>query len=226
VSEIYAAPFLQHKLLTSRCTVSFNLSKFHCAYRIIFRDLKPENVAFDFRGEMRLFDFGLAKELKAVDLVKEPDSFRATGQTGSRRYMAPETVLCKNYGFSADVFSWAILTWEVFSGEMPFKRLSIDKHFQQVVVNGKRPKRLGPVPKNVTKLLEDAWHDDPSKRPSFRDICDQLGLQVNVSNSAKGESDRTSILANQSLRSRAESFTDSPKQSRLKVFLPQQESNS
>jgi serine/threonine protein kinase len=48
--------------------------------------LKPENIAFDVRGDMRLFDFGLAKELKAKDLVDPPDGFAATGLTGSRRY--------------------------------------------------------------------------------------------------------------------------------------------
>lgn len=55
-------------------------------HRIIFRDLKPENVGLDVRGDMRLFDFGLVKELKAKDLVEPPDSFKATGLVGSRRY--------------------------------------------------------------------------------------------------------------------------------------------
>ena len=54
--------------------------------RILFRDLKPENVGVDVRGDMRLFDFGLAKELKVRDLVKAPDEYTATGLTGSRVY--------------------------------------------------------------------------------------------------------------------------------------------
>jgi serine/threonine protein kinase len=37
-----------------------------------------------------MFDFGLAKELKAKDLVGSSDLYNATGLTGSRRYMAPE----------------------------------------------------------------------------------------------------------------------------------------
>lgn len=36
--------------------------------------------------DMRLFDFGLVKELKAKDLVEPPDGYAATGLTGSRRY--------------------------------------------------------------------------------------------------------------------------------------------
>jgi serine/threonine protein kinase len=61
------------------------------------------------RGDYLIFDFGLSKELKRKDLVEPPDDgFEATGLTGSRRYMAAEVVSCKNYGFSADVYAFAI----------------------------------------------------------------------------------------------------------------------
>lgn len=53
-------------------------------HSIIFRDLKPENLAFDYRGDLRLFDFGLAKELKEKDKT-EDDKYNLTGMTGSRR---------------------------------------------------------------------------------------------------------------------------------------------
>ena len=57
--------------------------------RILFRDLKPDNVGFDIRGDAKIFDFGLAKELHPQDKVGA-DQFRLSGVTGSRRYMAPE----------------------------------------------------------------------------------------------------------------------------------------
>jgi serine/threonine protein kinase len=108
-------------------------------HRILFRDLKPDNVAVNLRGDYLIFDFGLSKELLPKDCVEPPDIYQATGLTGSRRYMAPEVVWCKGYGFSADVYSYGILFWETFALEIPFDQMTVDQHFEQVVVKGKRP---------------------------------------------------------------------------------------
>ena len=53
--------------------------------RILHRDLKPANIGFDVRGDIKIFDFGLAKELKPCDKVG-PDQFHTSGIAGTRRY--------------------------------------------------------------------------------------------------------------------------------------------
>jgi serine/threonine protein kinase len=106
---------------------------------LVFRDLKPVNIGVDPRGDFRLFDFGLVKELKPRDLVEKPDGYKATGVTGSRRYMAPEVALCRPYGFSADVYSFGILFWEIFTLQKPFPNYDTAKLLDKVVVAGKRP---------------------------------------------------------------------------------------
>ena len=48
---------------------------------IVFRDLKPDNIGFDEKGVLKLFDFGLAKELKA-GLQTGDGKYELTGNTG------------------------------------------------------------------------------------------------------------------------------------------------
>jgi serine/threonine protein kinase len=55
---------------------------------IIYRDLKPNNIGFDVRGDAKLFDFGLATEFDADRT--QGGTFKMTGDTGTIRYMAPE----------------------------------------------------------------------------------------------------------------------------------------
>jgi serine/threonine protein kinase len=64
---------------------------------LIYRDLKPENVGFNVRDDIVLFDFGLAREVLDKDKLTE-HTWKLTGETGSLRYMAPEVAKDTPYG--------------------------------------------------------------------------------------------------------------------------------
>jgi serine/threonine protein kinase len=53
----------------------------HDSVGIVFRDLKPDNIGFDEKGILKLFDFGLAKELKP-SLETRDGKYKLTGNTG------------------------------------------------------------------------------------------------------------------------------------------------
>lgn len=147
-----------------------------------------------------------------------------TGLTGSRRYMAPEVCSCKNYGLKADVYSFAIVFWEVFSGQEAYAKMSFDKHFDQVVVKGKRPSpkvasaHSKHLSKSLVHLMPDMWNASPSERPTFRNICDRLagecltsstrpprgmdGIRDSDQSHESYLTDRTRYLLNRSLHSR------------------------
>ena len=58
----------------------------------VFHDilyLQPDNIGFDVRGDVKIFDLGLAKEL-SCSKDNGDGTYQLTGDTGSPRYMAPE----------------------------------------------------------------------------------------------------------------------------------------
>ena len=62
---------------------------------------KPDNIGFDAQGNVKLFDFGLAKELRDSDKTVN-GLYKLTGFTGSIRYMAPEVGLRLPYNQKVD----------------------------------------------------------------------------------------------------------------------------
>ena len=80
---------------------------------------KPENIGFDIRDDLKVFDFGLCSELRRKDLVigSDPATYKLTEECGTFRYMAPEVEMGLPYNQTADVYSFAILVSYVSSNK-------------------------------------------------------------------------------------------------------------
>lgn len=177
-----------------RLTVAFDIAgalAYLHSHGIIYRDLKPDNIGFDCRGDVKIFDFGLAKELNQNDAINDGSVFRLTGNTGSLRYMAPEVAQSHPYNLSADVYSFAILLWEICTLEKPFEEMDISMHSKLVVYGTTRPPMRNA--KNKTKytstclwseglrtLIESGWQIDFSQRPSMDSFYRRLQRDVVV----------------------------------------------
>ena len=136
------------------------------SHDIIFRDLKPDNVGMDRAGQVRLFDFGLAREVK--------DS-RLKGVAGSMMYLAPETILGKFTCKSSDVYSFGILCWELMSMQRLYPDFKEPNQLHKAVsVDGYRPD-LSSVPEEVAPFISACWHSNHANRPQFADIISSLG---------------------------------------------------
>jgi serine/threonine protein kinase len=71
----------------------------HDTVGIVFRDLKPDNIGFDKTGTLKLFDFGLAKELKP-GLEKVDGRYQLTGNTGRYIHVVGLCLVCHVHGSS------------------------------------------------------------------------------------------------------------------------------
>jgi serine/threonine protein kinase len=82
--------------------------------RIIYRDLKPENLMMNTNGFLTLVDMGTAKKLKIER------RFRTNTIIGTPHYMAPEIITGKGYSFQVDLWSIGVIAYELFCGKLPF----------------------------------------------------------------------------------------------------------
>ena len=78
--------------------------------KIIYRDLKPENVMVNVKGYVKIIDFGTVKEIQD----------RTSTIIGTSHYMAPEITKGEGYSFQVDIWSIAICMYEFFCGKLPF----------------------------------------------------------------------------------------------------------
>ncbi|KAB1267778.1 Rhodopsin kinase [Camelus dromedarius] len=83
-------------------------------HRIVYRDLKPENVLLDDDGNVRISDLGLAVELK-------DGQTKTKGYAGTPGFMAPELLRGEEYDFSVDYFALGVTLYEMIAARGPFR---------------------------------------------------------------------------------------------------------
>mmetsp|Transcript_30828 Transcript_30828/g.86397 ORF Transcript_30828/g.86397 Transcript_30828/m.86397 type:complete len:455 (+) Transcript_30828:151-1515(+) len=119
---------------------------------IIHRDLKPENILLDAEGNVCLTDFGFAKET---------DGNTGT-YCGTTEYMAPEIIAKKPYSFPADWWSLGCVSYDILSGNPPFRHKNVQTlHKQILTAKIKFPKYISG---EAVALLKGLLHRDINKR--------------------------------------------------------------
>lgn len=119
-----------HQLFLERLKVAYDIAsaiEYLHDRRIMHRDLKVSNIGFDIRGDLKLFDFGLAR-LLPVEEKRKPNGYQMS-RVGTKYYMAPEVRNKQPYDLPADVYSFGVLLWEILSLATP--REVYDQHHRR-----------------------------------------------------------------------------------------------
>lgn len=140
---------------------------------VIHRDIKPRNLIIDENNVLKVGDFGLSKLVKVTNVH---DVYKLTGETGSYRYMAPEVFLKEDYNTKVDVFSFAMVLYEMFEGAAPFNSEESYEAAYMVARFNKRPEFGSRTyyPEGMRELITRCWSEFAVKRPDFDYIIEEL----------------------------------------------------
>jgi len=146
---------------------------------ILLRDLKPANIGFTKRGTVKIFDLGFARR---------EDDCQAEELAGSYRYMSPEHMMGAKSSLSSDVYSFALVFFEVLTLEKPYNeiiagssgaspadsvRSDLRRKLSLKCDGGEEWRHsVEDIPCSKTRqLIRRCWSPDPGDRPDFEHIC-------------------------------------------------------
>lgn len=143
---------------------------------IVHRDLKPANI-FRENGIVKVGDVGLSK------FIAPSRRSAHTQSVGTVYYMAPE-VAKGRYGKEVDVYSLAVILFELLTGKVPFDGETTAEILMKHLTE--RP-NLAAIPPNLRAVFEAALEKDPQRRTS-----EVLELARQFRNAARGDASELS----------------------------------
>jgi serine/threonine protein kinase/tetratricopeptide (TPR) repeat protein len=146
---------------------------------VVHRDLKPNNIMIDKKGNARIMDFGIARSLEAEGITGDGSII------GTPEYMSPEQAEGMEADHRSDIYSFGVILYEMVTGKVPFEGdtpLSIAlKHKREIPHD---PRKYNPqVPSELSSLILKCLEKDKEKRfQSAEEMLSELNnIKVKIS---------------------------------------------
>ncbi|XP_072025173.1 uncharacterized protein [Amphiura filiformis] len=137
--------------------------------RVAHMDIKSKNFVITNDDVLKLCDFGIARNIEqTVETARE---------RGTIRWMAPEVFKELVNSFASDIYSFAIVVWELFACEEPFQGMVAYAVMWAVGEQDKRPDIPLDCPEYIKELLQQCWRLNYKERPHIDNVVACLKQQ-------------------------------------------------
>ena len=143
--------------LSILCQAADGLQAAHEA-GVVHRDVKPGNLMVREDCTVKVTDFGIARALTSASLTDHGQMI------GTPSYVSPEQATGEQVTAASDIYSLAVVAYELFAGRPPFER-DTPLALALAHVNDPPPPLPDTVPWLVAELIQSALAKDPSLRP-------------------------------------------------------------
>ncbi|MGA9771927.1 MAG: bifunctional serine/threonine-protein kinase/formylglycine-generating enzyme family protein [Blastocatellia bacterium] len=163
------------------------------ALEIVHRDLKPDNIMITRKGSdhdyVKVLDFGIAKTV--TDDGEGAENLTKTGFVlGTPVYMSPEQLLGEKLDPRSDIYSLAIIVYQMLGGQLPFTGDNPQSVMMKRITSNPVPLRsIAPtVTEAIEQVVMDGLAREPENRtPTVETFAKALGLAARGSTKAVGE---------------------------------------
>lgn len=143
--------------------IAKGLRAFH-RLEMLHQDLRPENIMIDATGTVKIIDFG---STRVAGLMEVASPIERIDVLGTAQYTAPEYFLGENGSARSDMFSLAVITYQMLTGALPYgtqvSRCRTRAAQNKLVYKSIREHDRD-VPAWIDDVLRKALHPDPYKR--------------------------------------------------------------
>ena len=158
------------------CQLIVFLNKIHEG-KIIYRNLKPENILLDDKGNIKITDFSKGKLLTF-------DGERGLSLVGTPEYMPPEIILGKGQSTFVDYWMLGILIYDMYYGYTPFEDNNIERIYEKILYTNVKFDSGIKINDDLKNLIIGLLNKDDSKRLNDESIknCDYIKKRITEEN--------------------------------------------
>src|SRR6185437_6676062 len=131
------------------------------SFGLVHRDIKPANILISTTGDVKLSDFGIARELEAERLTAAADVI------GTAAYLSPEQARGAEVGPPTDVYALGLVLLESLTGRREYPGQAVESAVARLLRDPVIPENL---PGSWPTLLRAMTQSDPAQRPTAADV--------------------------------------------------------